>query len=163
MARLDRLAARLARASARAPFRSENVPVHDLNQPTSPPSYTRAPNACSRGVQASGALHLGNYLGALVKFARLQHEIADLHLRGRPARHHRLAGAGEAGPADARDRRRLPRPPVSTRPRSPPSSPSRRCREHAELAWMFNCVARLGWLDRMTQFKEKTGKHKERS
>jgi tryptophanyl-tRNA synthetase len=34
---------------------------------------------------------------------------------------------------------------------------------HAELAWVFNCVARLGWLDRMTQFKEKSGKHKERS
>ena len=32
-----------------------------------------------------------------------------------------------------------------------------------ELAWIFNCVARLGWLDRMTQFKEKTGKHKERA
>ena len=35
--------------------------------------------------------------------------------------------------------------------------------EHAELAWIFNCVARLGWLDRMTQFKEKSGKHKERA
>jgi tryptophanyl-tRNA synthetase len=35
--------------------------------------------------------------------------------------------------------------------------------EHAELAWVFNCVARLGWLDRMTQFKEKSGKHKERA
>ena len=35
--------------------------------------------------------------------------------------------------------------------------------QHAELAWIFNCVARLGWLDRMTQFKEKSGKHKERS
>ena len=35
--------------------------------------------------------------------------------------------------------------------------------EHAELSWIFNCVARLGWLDRMTQFKEKSGKHKERS
>jgi tryptophanyl-tRNA synthetase len=34
---------------------------------------------------------------------------------------------------------------------------------HAELAWVFNCVARLGWLDRMTQFKDKAGKHKERS
>ncbi|MEO8115635.1 MAG: tryptophan--tRNA ligase, partial [Phenylobacterium sp.] len=33
---------------------------------------------------------------------------------------------------------------------------------HAELAWVFNCVARLGWLDRMTQFKDKAGKHKER-
>ena len=36
-------------------------------------------------------------------------------------------------------------------------------RAHADLAWIFNCVARLGWLDRMTQFKEKSGKHKERS
>jgi tryptophanyl-tRNA synthetase len=35
--------------------------------------------------------------------------------------------------------------------------------EHAELAWVFNCVARLGWLDRMTQFKEKAGKDKERA
>jgi tryptophanyl-tRNA synthetase len=35
--------------------------------------------------------------------------------------------------------------------------------EHAELSWVFNCVARLGWMDRMTQFKEKSGKHKERS
>jgi tryptophanyl-tRNA synthetase len=36
-------------------------------------------------------------------------------------------------------------------------------RAHADLAWIFNCVARLGWLDRMTQFKEKSGKHKERA
>ena len=35
--------------------------------------------------------------------------------------------------------------------------------EHGELAWIFNCVARLGWMDRMTQFKEKSGKHKERA
>ena len=35
--------------------------------------------------------------------------------------------------------------------------------EHGELAWVFNCVARLGWMDRMTQFKEKSGKHKERA
>ena len=33
--------------------------------------------------------------------------------------------------------------------------------EHAELAWVFNCVARLGWLNRMTQFKEKAGKNRE--
>jgi tryptophanyl-tRNA synthetase len=36
-------------------------------------------------------------------------------------------------------------------------------KEHGELAWILNCVARLGWLDRMTQFKEKSGKHKERA
>ena len=41
--------------------------------------------------------------------------------------------------------------------------PQSAVRAHAELAWIFNCVARLGWLDRMTQFKEKSGKHKERS
>jgi tryptophanyl-tRNA synthetase len=35
--------------------------------------------------------------------------------------------------------------------------------EHAQLAWIFNCVARLGWLDRMTQFKDKAGKEKERA
>jgi tryptophanyl-tRNA synthetase len=40
--------------------------------------------------------------------------------------------------------------------------PQSAVRAHAELAWIFNCVARLGWLDRMTQFKEKSGKHKER-
>ena len=34
---------------------------------------------------------------------------------------------------------------------------------HAELAWIFQCVARVGWLDRMTQFKDKAGKHKERA
>jgi tryptophanyl-tRNA synthetase len=41
--------------------------------------------------------------------------------------------------------------------------PQSAVRAHVELAWIFNCVARLGWLDRMTQFKEKSGKHKERS
>ena len=41
--------------------------------------------------------------------------------------------------------------------------PQSAVRAHAELAWIFNCVARLGWLDRMTQFKEKSGKHKERA
>ena len=47
----------------------------------------------------------------------------------------------------------------------PDARPSSRSpvRAHAELAWIFNCVARLGWLDRMTQFKEKSGKHKERA
>ena len=62
-------------------------------------------------------------------------------------------------------------PAKSPPPISPPASiPARtpifnqgQVPEHAELAWIFNCVARLGWLDRMTQFKEKSGKHKERA
>jgi len=41
--------------------------------------------------------------------------------------------------------------------------PQSAVRAHSELAWVLNCVARLGWLDRMTQFKEKSGKHKERA
>jgi tryptophanyl-tRNA synthetase len=48
-------------------------------------------------------------------------------------------------------------------PRRSPVFAQSAVHEHAELAWIFNCVARLGWLDRMTQFKEKSGKHKERA
>ena len=63
-----------------------------------------------------------------------------------------------------------PRPARSPPPTSPPGVdpdkaaifPQSAVPAHAELAWIFNCVARLGWLDRMTQFKEKSGKHKER-
>ena len=48
-------------------------------------------------------------------------------------------------------------------PRKAAIFPQSAVRAHADLAWIFNCVARLGWLDRMTQFKEKSGKHKERA
>jgi tryptophanyl-tRNA synthetase len=48
-------------------------------------------------------------------------------------------------------------------PKKSPIFNQARVPAHAELAWIFNCVARLGWLDRMTQFKEKSGKHKERA
>jgi tryptophanyl-tRNA synthetase len=113
------------------------------------------------GVQPSGALHLGNYLGALVKFARLQHEmdtfifVADLHAitvwqdpAQLAAQTREIAAAYLAAGLD---------------PAKATIFPQSAVREHAELAWIFNCVARLGWLDRMTQFKEKSGKHKERS
>ncbi|MDP2151361.1 MAG: tryptophan--tRNA ligase [Parvibaculum sp.] len=113
------------------------------------------------GVQPSGALHLGNYLGALVKFARLQHEmdtfifVADMHaitVWQDPAlladQTREIAAAYLASGLD---------------PAKATIFPQSAVREHAELAWIFNCVARLGWLDRMTQFKEKSGKHKERS
>src|SRR5258705_7062888 len=112
------------------------------------------------GVQPSGDLHLGNYLGALVKFARLQHEmetfifVADLHaitawqdpakLKGQVRE---IAAAYLATGLD---------PKVAT------IFAQSAVPAHAELAWVFNCVARLGWLDRMTQFKDKAGKHKER-
>ena len=125
------------------------------------PALFTGPERVLSGVQPTGDLHLGNYLGALVKFARLQHEIdtfifvADLHaitewqepgkLKGQVRE---IAAAYLATGLD---------PKVAT------IFAQSAVPEHAELAWVFNCVARLGWLDRMTQFKDKAGKHKERS
>jgi len=119
----------------------------------------RPPRVLS-GVQPTGALHLGNYLGALVKFTRMQHEmetfifVADLHAITQwqdpkllKAQVREIAAAYLAAGLD---------PKVAT------IFPQSAVPEHAELAWVFNCVARLGWLDRMTQFKDKAGKHKER-
>jgi tryptophanyl-tRNA synthetase len=124
------------------------------------PQYA-GPQRILSGVQTSGALHLGNYLGALVKFVRLQHQaeclyfLADLHaitVWQDPAK---LAGqmreVAAAYIASGVDPDKAAIFPQSAVP------------EHTELAWIFNCVARLGWLDRMTQFKEKSGQHKERS
>jgi tryptophanyl-tRNA synthetase len=113
------------------------------------------------GVQPTGDLHLGNYLGALVKFARLQHEIetlifvADLH-----------AITEWQDPSKLKNQvREIAAAYLATglNPNVATIFAQSAVPEHAELAWVFNCVARLGWLDRMTQFKDKAGKHKERS
>ena len=125
------------------------------------PAAYAGPERVLSGVQPSGALHLGNYLGALIKFSRLQHEIptfifvADLHAitawqepAQLAAQTREIAAAYLASGLD---------------PKVAAIFPQSQVRAHAELAWIFNCVARLGWLDRMTQFKEKSGKHKERS
>ena len=127
------------------------------------PSSSTAPTAARvfSGVQPSGALHLGNYLGALVKFVALQHEmeclycVVDLHAitawqdpKNLAAQTREIAAAYFAAGVD----------PAKAIVFAQSAVP-----EHSELAWIFNCVARLGWLDRMTQFKEKTGKHKERA
>jgi tryptophanyl-tRNA synthetase len=124
------------------------------------PKYA-GPTRILSGVQTSGSLHLGNYLGALVKFVRLQEQaeclffLADLHAitvwqdpAKLPDQMREVAAAYIAAGVDP-DRAAI--------------FPQSAVPEHAELAWIFNCVARLGWLDRMTQFKEKSGKHKERS
>ena len=126
---------------------------------TPPPAYS-GPSRVLSGVQPTGALHLGNYLGALVKFTRLQHEmetfifVADLHAitqwqdpKKLKDQVREIAAAYLASGLD---------PKVAT------IFPQSAVPAHAELAWVFNCVARLGWLDRMTQFKDKAGKHKER-
>ncbi|MDI4656192.1 tryptophan--tRNA ligase [Xanthobacter autotrophicus] len=111
------------------------------------------------GVQPTGNLHLGNYLGAIKRFVELQksHEciycVVDLHaitVWQDPVelkRHIReLTAAYIACGIDPKDHVIFNQSQVSG---------------HAELAWIFNCVARIGWLNRMTQFKEKAGKDRE--
>jgi tryptophanyl-tRNA synthetase len=111
------------------------------------------------GVQPTGNLHLGNYLGAIKRFVALQSRydciycVVDLH-----------AITAWQDPAE------LPRSirEVTAAFLASGIDPKRnivfnqsQVAEHAELAWIFNCVARLGWLNRMTQFKEKAGKDRE--
>ena len=111
------------------------------------------------GVQPTGNLHLGNYLGAIKKFVALQEHhdclfcVVDLHAitvwqdPGELARSTReVTAAFLAAGID-------PKQQIIFNQSQVPG--------HAELAWIFNCVARLGWLNRMTQFKEKAGKHRE--
>ncbi len=127
---------------------------------TVPAAYA-GPARVLSGVQPSGALHLGNYLGALKKFVDLQHRmdcfifVADLHAITAwqdpallAAQTREIAAAYLASGLD---------------PAKAAIFPQSAVRAHVELGWIFNCVARLGWLDRMTQFKEKSGKHKERA
>ncbi|CAA7615877.1 tryptophan--tRNA ligase [Magnetospirillum sp. SS-4] len=111
------------------------------------------------GVQPTGNLHLGNYLGAIRNWVRLQSEfecifcIVDMHaitLWQDPkelTRNTREVTAGMlAAGVDASKH-------IVFNQSTVPA--------HAQLAWIFNCVARMGWLNRMTQFKDKAGKHKE--
>jgi len=116
------------------------------------------------GMQPTNTLHLGNYLGALKNWVRMQNEmpclfcVVDMH-----------ALTQESGYAKADDVRRATREVTAAYiaagvdPSRTPIFNQSQVAEHSELAWIFNCVARLGWLDRMTQFKEKSGKHKERA
>ena len=123
------------------------------------PAYS-GPERVFSGVQPSGALHIGNYLGALKKFVALQHRmqclfcVVDLHAitawqdpKRLTEQTRAIAAAYMAAGVD---------PDVST------IFPQSAVPAHAELAWILECVARVGWLDRMTQFKEKSGKHRER-
>jgi len=111
------------------------------------------------GIQPSGALHLGNYLGAIKRFVELQDRfdciycVVDLHAitvwqdpAELPNAIREVAAAYMAAGIDAKKHIVFNQSQVA---------------EHAELAWIFNCVARLGWLNRMTQFKEKAGKDRE--
>jgi tryptophanyl-tRNA synthetase len=111
------------------------------------------------GVQPTGNLHLGNYLGAIKRFVDLQDRydciycVVDLHaitVWQEPTElPHTIREVTAAFIACGID------------PKKHIVFNQSQVAEHAELAWVFNCVARLGWLNRMTQFKEKAGKDRE--
>jgi tryptophanyl-tRNA synthetase len=116
------------------------------------------------GIQPTGNLHLGNYLGAIRNWVRMQDEnaakggdtlffLADLHaitVYNKPdeltANTREMAAALIASGVD---------------PEKAILFNQARVPAHAELAWLLFCVARIGWLNRMTQFKEKSGKNRE--
>jgi tryptophanyl-tRNA synthetase len=113
------------------------------------------------GMQPTGSLHLGNYLGAMVNWIKMQetHEciycVVDLH-----------AITVAQDPAELRTAIRQVTAAYIAAGLDPKKSilfNQSQVSAHAELAWVFNCVARLGWLNRMTQFKEKAGKDKEQA
>ena len=124
---------------------------------------THTPRVLS-GMQPTNTLHLGNYLGALKNWVRMQDQmqclycVVDMH-----------AITVESGYGKAEELMRSTREVAAAYiaggvdPKRSPIFNQGQVPEHAELSWIFNCVARLGWMDRMTQFKEKTGKHKERA
>src|ERR1051326_4446603 len=113
------------------------------------------------GVQPTGNLHLGNYLGALVNFVKLQETynclycVVDLHAITVPV---------PGGPDELRrNTREVTAAFIASGidPKKQSIFNQSQVSEHAELTWVLNCVARLGWLNRMTQFKEKAGKDRE--
>jgi tryptophanyl-tRNA synthetase len=120
---------------------------------------TKIPPRVFSGVQPTGNLHLGNYLGAIKRFVALQetHDciycVVDLH-----------AITVWQDPADlTRAIREVTAAFIAAGidPDKHIVFNQSKVAEHAELAWVFNCIARLGWLNRMTQFKEKAGKDRE--
>jgi tryptophanyl-tRNA synthetase len=116
-------------------------------------------NRIFSGVQPTGNLHLGNYLGAIRNWVALQHDyecifcIVDLHALTLPQ-----------DPAELRASTRE----VTAAYIAAGIDPERciifnqsMVSAHAELAWLLSCLTPLGWLNRMTQFKEKAGKHRD--
>ena len=115
------------------------------------------------GVQPTGNLHLGNYLGAIKNFVELQNDkkneciycVVDLH--------------SITVKQDAKILKRNIRETTATfiasglNPENSIIFNQSAVSAHAEGAWILSCVSRMGWLDRMTQFKEKAGKDKEKA
>jgi len=113
------------------------------------------------GVQPTGNLHLGNYLGALKNFVSLQKEmdciycVVDLHaitvLQNSEQLKNNILETTASFLATGLD------------PNKSIIFNQSAVSGHAELAWIFNCVSRIGWLNRMTQFKDKAGSDKEKA
>ena len=111
------------------------------------------------GVQPSGSLHIGNYLGAIKNFVNLQNDydsifcIVDLHAitvwQDPKLLHENILDVAAAYISAGIDPKKAT---IFVQSQIP---------SHAELAWILNCVSRIGWLNRMTQFKEKAGKNRE--
>ena len=118
-------------------------------------------NRIFSGVQPTGSLHLGNYLGAIRNWARLQDEfeaiycVVDLHAVTAPHDPKELSRATREVTAGLIASGIDPARSIIFNQSMVP--------EHSELSWLFNCVARLGWLNRMTQFKEKAGKNRDQA
>ena len=111
------------------------------------------------GIQPTGDLHLGNLLGAILRWVRMQDEadclffLADLH-----------ALTIDVDPVQLRSNVREMAAALIASGIDPEKSTifaHSAVPAHAELAWILNCTARMGWLNRMTQFKEKSGKNRE--
>ncbi|ESW82419.1 tryptophanyl-tRNA synthetase [Mesorhizobium sp. LSJC269B00] len=111
------------------------------------------------GVQPTGNLHLGNYLGAIKKFVALQDTsdciycVVDLHSLTAQLVHDDLADQTRSITAAFLASGIDPKKHIVFN--------QSRVMQHAELAWIFNCVARIGWMNKMTQFKDKAGKDRE--
>ncbi|RCL02965.1 MAG: tryptophanyl-tRNA synthetase [Candidatus Tokpelaia sp. JSC161] len=113
------------------------------------------------GVQPTGTLHLGNYLGALRRWVTLQKDyecfycVVDMHaLTVNPVPQQLMEYTREAAAMFLA---------VGIDARKHAIFNQSRVFQHAELAWIFNCVARIGWMNRMTQFKDKAGKEREKA
>ncbi len=119
----------------------------------------QGPERVFSGVQPTGQLHLGNYLGAIKRFVHLQEEmetiycVVDLHAittwQDPKELHSAIREVTAFYIACGLD------------PKRSILFNQSKVSAHAELAWIFNCVARMGWLNRMTQFKDKAGKNRE--
>jgi tryptophanyl-tRNA synthetase len=120
---------------------------------------TQFPELVFSGMQPTETLHLGNYLGAMVNWIKMQEThsciycVVDLHaitvFQDPHVLTQNIREVTAAYLACGLD------------PKRSVIFNQSQVHEHAELAWVFNCVARMGWLNRMTQFKEKAGKDRE--